>query len=102
MFKHLFDIAEAVGGVIVLVPVPVVVGAAIRLEDGRPVFFAQSRPGAQPEGFTGTQHDDDVNRRIDIYFSVRQRQRGARRLIPRVAPLSDSDGRPCVPVRRSL
>jgi lipopolysaccharide/colanic/teichoic acid biosynthesis glycosyltransferase len=52
MVKRFFDIAGAVGGLIVFAPVLAVVGAAILLEDGRPVLFAQSRLGRGRRPFT--------------------------------------------------
>ena len=52
MVKRFFDMAGAVGGLIVFAPVLVVVGAAILLEDGRPVLFAQSRLGRGRRPFT--------------------------------------------------
>lgn len=52
MFKRLFDIAGAVGGMIVFAPVLAVVGAAILLDDGRPVLFAQPRLGRSRRPFT--------------------------------------------------
>ena len=52
MVKRFFDIAGAVGGLIAFAPVLAVVGAAILLEDGRPVLFAQSRLGRGRRPFT--------------------------------------------------
>lgn len=52
MVKRFFDIAGAVGGLIAFAPVLAVVSAAILLEDGRPVLFAQSRLGRGRRPFT--------------------------------------------------
>lgn len=43
--KRLFDIAFAGGAVIVLSPLLLLVGLAILIEDGRPIFFLQPRTG---------------------------------------------------------
>ena len=52
MFKRLFDIVGAIGGLIVFAPVLAAVTAAILLEDGRPVLFAQRRLGRNRRPFT--------------------------------------------------
>ena len=52
MRKRLFDIAGALGGLIAFAPVMAVVAAAILLEDGWPVLFAQSRLGRSRQPFT--------------------------------------------------
>jgi lipopolysaccharide/colanic/teichoic acid biosynthesis glycosyltransferase len=52
MLKRCFDLAGALGGLIVFAPVMAVVAAAIRLEDGGPVLFAQSRLGRGRRPFT--------------------------------------------------
>ncbi|WP_100866790.1 sugar transferase [Novosphingobium kunmingense] len=43
--KRLFDIAVSAFGILVLMPLLLVVAAAILIEDGRPVFFVQRRVG---------------------------------------------------------
>jgi lipopolysaccharide/colanic/teichoic acid biosynthesis glycosyltransferase len=50
--KRLFDIAGAIAGLIVFAPVLAVVAAAILLDDGPPVLFAQSRLGRRRRPFT--------------------------------------------------
>ena len=45
MIKRLFDIAVSAAGLIVFAPVATVIAAAIKLEDGGPVFFTQERVG---------------------------------------------------------
>jgi lipopolysaccharide/colanic/teichoic acid biosynthesis glycosyltransferase len=52
MVKRLFDIAGSVAGVIVFAPVLAAVSAAILLEDGRPLLFAQPRLGRGRRPFT--------------------------------------------------
>ena len=41
--KRLFDIIASLIGSIVLIPVTIIVGLAIKLEDGGPIFFCQER-----------------------------------------------------------
>ena len=42
--KRLFDIIASLCGTIVLIPVTIIVGLAIKIEDGGPIFFfAQER-----------------------------------------------------------
>lgn len=41
--KRAFDIVASLCGMIVLIPVTLIVGLAIKLEDGGPIFFAQER-----------------------------------------------------------
>ena len=45
MIKRLFDIAVSAAGLIVFAPVAGVIAAAIKIEDGGPVFFTQERVG---------------------------------------------------------
>ena len=49
--KRVFDVVGAVAGVIVFAPVMAVVGAAILIEDGRPILFAQPRLGRHRRPF---------------------------------------------------
>lgn len=41
--KRAFDIVASLCGMIVLIPITLIVGLAIKLEDGGPIFFAQER-----------------------------------------------------------
>jgi lipopolysaccharide/colanic/teichoic acid biosynthesis glycosyltransferase len=50
--KRLFDVAGALAGLTVFAPVVAVVAAAILIEDGRPVLFAQPRLGRGRRPFT--------------------------------------------------
>jgi lipopolysaccharide/colanic/teichoic acid biosynthesis glycosyltransferase len=50
--KRAFDIAGAIGGLLFFFPVCLLVGVAILLEDGRPVFFRQDRLGQHRRCFT--------------------------------------------------
>lgn len=43
--KRVFDIVVSGAGLIVFAPVALVIAAAIKLEDGGPVFFVQDRVG---------------------------------------------------------
>ena len=43
IIKRLFDIVASLCGTIVLIPVTIIVGLAIKIEDGGPIFFAQER-----------------------------------------------------------
>lgn len=52
VLKRLFDVAGAVAGLIVFAPVLAVAAAAILIEDGRPVLFAQPRLGRGRRPFT--------------------------------------------------
>ena len=52
MLKRLFDVAGAIAGLIVFAPVLAVVTAAILIEDGRPLLFAQPRLGRGRRPFT--------------------------------------------------
>ena len=45
MIKRLFDIVVAAAGLIVFAPVAALIAAAIKIEDGGPVFFTQQRVG---------------------------------------------------------
>ena len=42
-FKRLFDIVASLIGSVVLIPVTLIVGLAIKIEDGGPIFFKQER-----------------------------------------------------------
>ncbi|WEL16801.1 Sugar transferase involved in lipopolysaccharidesynthesis [Halorhabdus sp. SVX81] len=77
LIKRLFDIAFAVGGLVVLSPVIAVVGVAIKLDDGGPIFYSQNRTATfgdtftiykfrsmVPEGASIEPTDDDTNDRI--------------------------------------
>jgi sugar transferase EpsL len=50
--KRAFDFAVAAIGILLLSPIFVIVGLAVRLSMGPPVFFRQSRPGRGGELFT--------------------------------------------------
>jgi lipopolysaccharide/colanic/teichoic acid biosynthesis glycosyltransferase len=50
--KRLFDLAGAAGGLLFFSPLCLLVGIAILLEDGRPVFFRQDRLGERRRRFT--------------------------------------------------
>ena len=52
MRKRLFDVAGAIGGLLVFSPVLAAVAAAILLDDGPPVLFAQPRLGRGRRPFT--------------------------------------------------
>jgi lipopolysaccharide/colanic/teichoic acid biosynthesis glycosyltransferase len=52
VLKRFFDVAGAVAGLVVFAPVLAVVSAAILLEDGRPILFAQPRLGRGRRPFT--------------------------------------------------
>src|SRR5262245_4456529 len=52
MRKRLFDVAGALGGLLVFAPVMAAVSAAILAEDGGPVLFAQPRLGRGRHPFT--------------------------------------------------
>ena len=45
MIKRLFDVVVSAAGLIVFAPIAAVIAAAIRIEDGGPVFFRQARVG---------------------------------------------------------
>ena len=45
MIKRLFDIVVAAAGLIVFAPAAALIAAAIKIEDGGPVFFTQQRVG---------------------------------------------------------
>jgi lipopolysaccharide/colanic/teichoic acid biosynthesis glycosyltransferase len=49
--KRAFDVVGAVGGLLFFAPVMLAVAAAIRLGDGAPVFFRQSRLGRRQRPF---------------------------------------------------
>jgi sugar transferase EpsL len=50
--KRAFDLTVAAIGVLLLSPIFVIVGLAVRLSMGSPMFFRQSRPGRGGELFT--------------------------------------------------
>jgi len=50
--KRIFDIAGALGGLVFFFPAGLLIGVAILLEDGRPVFFRQDRLGQRRRPFT--------------------------------------------------
>ena len=52
MGKRLFDVAGAVGGLVFFAPIMAAVSAAILVDDGRPVLFAQPRLGLGRRPFT--------------------------------------------------
>ena len=41
--KRLFDIIASLVGIVLLVPLTIIIGCAILIEDGGPIFFAQKR-----------------------------------------------------------
>lgn len=41
--KRLFDIFASLIGIVILIPLTLIIGLAIKLEDGGPIFFAQER-----------------------------------------------------------
>jgi len=49
--KRLFDVAGAAAGLLFFLPVMTVVGAAILIDDGRPILFGQQRLGAARRPF---------------------------------------------------
>jgi lipopolysaccharide/colanic/teichoic acid biosynthesis glycosyltransferase len=51
MLKRLFDIIVSGAGLVVFAPVAAVIAAAIKLEDGGPVFFTQTRVGKDCRDF---------------------------------------------------
>lgn len=51
MAKRLLDIALSAGGLVVSAPLWIVIAAAVRLEDGGPIFFGQERVGRGGEPF---------------------------------------------------
>jgi len=52
IFKRAFDVAFAVGGLLVLLPVIGVIAGAIKLEDGGPVLYEQERTAVFGETFS--------------------------------------------------
>jgi lipopolysaccharide/colanic/teichoic acid biosynthesis glycosyltransferase len=50
--KRLFDIALSFTGLLLSAPLWLVIAAAIAIDDGRPVFFAQRRVGRRGQPFT--------------------------------------------------
>jgi lipopolysaccharide/colanic/teichoic acid biosynthesis glycosyltransferase len=50
--KRLFDVLVAATGLVVWAPIAALIAAAIRLDDGGPVFFTQSRVGQGGRVFT--------------------------------------------------
>lgn len=51
MLKRPFDFTVALGGLIVLLPVLAIVALLVRLRLGRPILFAQQRPGLHAKPF---------------------------------------------------
>ncbi|MDV7349667.1 sugar transferase [Halorubrum distributum] len=77
LFKRGFDVAFALGGLVVLSPVIAVIALAVKLEDGGPVLYRQQRTAVfgetfpifkfrsmTPEGESATPIADDDNDRI--------------------------------------
>lgn len=77
VLKRTFDIAFAATGLMVLAPVMLLIAAAIKLDDGGPVFYAQQRTAEfgntftaykfrtmTPNGESATPVDDERNDRI--------------------------------------
>jgi len=77
VLKRAFDIAFAVTGLMVLAPVMFLIAAAIKLDDGGPILYAQQRTAEfgdtftaykfrtmTPEGESATPVDDEHNDRI--------------------------------------
>jgi lipopolysaccharide/colanic/teichoic acid biosynthesis glycosyltransferase len=50
--KRAFDVVFAAGGLLLLLPVIGVIGAAIKLDDGGPLFYSQERTAAFGDTFT--------------------------------------------------
>lgn len=51
MMRRAFDVAASLGGLLVLVPVFLVLGLAVKLCDGGPVFFRHPRTGRNRQSF---------------------------------------------------
>jgi lipopolysaccharide/colanic/teichoic acid biosynthesis glycosyltransferase len=52
MFKRGFDVVAAAAGLVVLAPIIIALAAFVRVAMGRPIFFAQIRPGKGGRLFT--------------------------------------------------
>jgi len=77
--KRLLDILASVSGILVMAPVMVLIGILIKLEDGGPVFFCQTRVGRHGSRFTMLKFrsmDVDSDARVGEFFARNKHARG--------------------------